>query len=310
MKALPLALGTVVGLAACASAPNAAPGAAPGQSTAAQVVSPAEWVAACADAPQGNEGWTVPAPPVRVFGNTYMVGTCGINALLVVTDEGAVLLDSGMPEAAPLIAANIERAGIRLADVKWLLSSHEHLDHVGATAELQRMTGAQAAALEPARQPLTTGEPWPYDPQATIIPRFTGFRIDRVVTDGGSITLGGTTFTAHSTPVHTPGSTSWTWQSCEGGTCRTMTYMDSLSTPAADDYRFTAHPDYVAGVRAAFAKAATVPCGMLFTPHPEASNLPARLAGSAALADPAGCAAYVARAEANFATRLANEAQP
>lgn len=302
MKALSLTLCAAVSLASCAPAES------PAQTAAARVLPPSEWVAACADAPQGSEGWVVPAPPAHVYGNTFMVGTCGINALLVVTDDGAVLLDSGMPEAASLIAANIERVGVRLTDVKWLLSSHEHLDHVGATAELQRLTGAQAAAVKPARQPLATGEPWPYDPQATIIPRFTGFRVDRIVTDGGSITLGDTTFTAHSTPVHTPGSTSWTWQSCEGGTCQTMTYMDSLSTPAAEDYRFAEHPDYVAGVRAAFAKAATVPCGILFTPHPEASNLPARLAGSAALADPAGCAAYVARAAANFATRLADEA--
>ncbi|MXO71585.1 subclass B3 metallo-beta-lactamase [Alteraurantiacibacter buctensis] len=304
MKALPITLCAALALASCAPAP------APSQSVAAQVVTPAQWVAACADAPQGSDGWVKPAPPTRIYGNTYMVGTCGITALLVVTDDGAVLLDTGMPEAAPLIAANIEKVGVRLADVKWLLSSHEHLDHVGATAELQRMTGALTAALEPARQPLQTGEPWPYDPQATIIPRFTGFAIDSVIQDGGSITLGDTTFVAHSNPVHTPGSTSWTWQSCEGSRCQTMAYMDSLSTPAADDYRFTDHPDYVAGVRAAFAKAATVPCGVLITPHPEASNLAARLSGSAPLADPAGCAAYAARAEATFATRLAGEARP
>ena len=304
MKALPITLCAALILASCA------PAQVPAQTAATNVATPAEWVAACADAPEGRDGWVVPAPATRVFGNTYMVGTCGIMALLVVTDDGAVLVDSGMPEAAPLVAANIAQVGVRLADVKWLLSSHEHLDHVGATAELQRMTGAQTAALEPARQPLQTGEPWPFDPQASIIPRFTGFAIDRVLPDGGSITLGGTTFTAHSTPVHTPGSTSWTWQSCEGGTCRTISYMDSLSTPAADDYRFTDHPDYVAGVRAAFAKAAAVPCGMLFTPHPEASNLPARLSGSAPLADPAGCAAYAAQGEANFTQRLAGEARP
>src|SRR5512147_76163 len=163
MKALPLTLCALAGLAACAPAP------APTQSATSQVVTPAEWVSACADAPEGSDGWVVPAPPVRVSGNTYLVGTCGITALLVVTDEGAVLLDSGMPDAAPLIAANIEAVGVRPEDVKWLLSSHEHLDHVGATAALQRLTGAQTAALEPARQPLATGEPWPYDPQATII---------------------------------------------------------------------------------------------------------------------------------------------
>ena len=266
----------------------------------------AERQAQCANAGDGREAWVAPAPPVRIFGNTYDVGTCGITALLVTSPEGHVLLDTGMPEVAEQIVANIRALGADPADVAWLLSSHEHLDHVGATAEVKRLTGARAAALVKAQQPLETGEPWPEDPQLTIIPRFEGFAIDRVMQDGDTLEVGGMTFTIHATPAHTPGSTSWTWESCEDGNCWTMTYADSLSTPAADSYRFSDHEDYATGARKGFAAAAALPCGILLTPHPSASGMDERLA-SGTPANPSACRAYASQAEANFDRRLAGE---
>ena len=266
----------------------------------------AERQAQCADAGDGQEAWVAPAPPVRIFGNTYDVGTCGITALLVTSPEGHVLLDTGMPEVAGQIVANIRALGANPADVAWLLSSHEHLDHVGASAEVKRLTGAKAAALVKAQQPLETGEPWSEDPQLAIIPRFEGFAIDRVMQDGETLQVGGTTFTIHATPAHTPGSTSWTWESCEDGVCRTVAYADSISTPAADDYRFSDHPDYVARLRTGFAAVAALPCDILLTPHPSASEMDERLAAGAPY-DPAACAAYARTGEANFDRRLAGE---
>jgi metallo-beta-lactamase class B len=262
-----------------------------------------EWQDQC----NGKDGWTDPGPPFHVFGNTYYVGTCGITALLVTAPDGHVLLDSGMTDAAPLVAANIERLGFRLSDVKWLLSSHEHLDHVGATAELKRLTGAQVVALEVAKQPLESGKPYPEDPQAGI-PPFEGFTVDRTLADGETLAIGGLTITAHSTPAHTPGSTSWTWQSCENGTCRTIAYADSITTPAAEGYRFSDHPDYVAKVRTGFDKVEQLDCGILLTPHPGASGMKERLAGERPLTDPAACAAYAEAARARFERLLLEEA--
>lgn len=274
-----------------------------------QIFTPADfsqWQQQCSDAGNGMDSWTAPAPPIRIFGNTFDVGTCGITALLVTSPQGHVLIDSGMPEAAPLVAANIEQLGVDLADVKWLLSSHEHLDHVGATKALQHMTGARTAALARARQPLETGRPRPEDPQAAIIPTFEGFAIDLVLDHGETLQAGSTTFTAHSTPAHTPGSTSWTWRSCEGQNCLTIAYADSLSTPSADDYRFGEHPDYVTQVLAGFDAAANLPCDILLTPHPSASGMIERLTNGA-LQDQEGCAAYSREAASNFQTRLAEE---
>ncbi len=267
----------------------------------------ADWQAQCAGAGSGREAWTAPAPPFRVFGNTYYVGTCGIAALLVTSADGNVLLDTGMAQAAPLVRANIERLGYPVTSVKALLSSHEHLDHVGATAELRRLSGGETVALRSAVRPLETGKPYPQDPQAAMIPPFDGFPIDKVIEDGEMFRLGSLAFTAHSTPSHTPGSTSWTWQSCEGDKCLTIAYADSLSTPAAEGYRFADHPDYVAQVRRGFEVVADLPCDILMTPHPGASDMAERFGGKMAIVDPVGCKHYAHTSAARFEQLLASE---
>src|SRR3990170_5693986 len=85
------------------------------------------FAAACKD----WDEWDKPAPPVRIHGNTYLVGTCGISAILVTGSDGHILIDSGTEAGADLVADNIRRLGFKLGDVKYLLHSHEHLDHVG-----------------------------------------------------------------------------------------------------------------------------------------------------------------------------------
>ena len=91
----------------------------------------------------GRDGWSDAAPPAHVFGNTYMVGTCGITALLIVTPEGHFLIDGATDEAAEGIAANIRELGFDPTDVRTLLITHEHLDHAGGIAKLKQITGAK-----------------------------------------------------------------------------------------------------------------------------------------------------------------------
>src|SRR5688572_25254023 len=97
-----------------------------------------KWAATCGD----STDWDQPAPPVRIHGNTYLVGTCGISAILVTGSEGHVLIDSGTEKGAEIVADNIRQLGFRLRDIKFLLHSHEHHDHVGGIARLQQLTGA------------------------------------------------------------------------------------------------------------------------------------------------------------------------
>ncbi|MBB5716083.1 subclass B3 metallo-beta-lactamase [Sphingomonas aerophila] len=262
---------------------------------------------ALAAACRGKDGWTDPAPPARVYGNTYDVGTCGIVALLVTSPKGHILIDGGPAEAAPLVAANIERLGFRLRDVRYLMNTHEHHDHAGGLAELQRRTGATLVARAPAKKALETGRGEPADPQFTILERYPGARVGRVIGDGGRVTLGGLVLTAHATPGHAPGSTSWTWRSCEAGRCVTVTYADSISSISSDEYRFAAHPALVATFRATMAKVAALPCDLLVTPHPAASHFYERLARTEPLIDPAGCRRYAERGRQALDARLAKE---
>jgi metallo-beta-lactamase class B len=103
---------------------------------------PAAKLAAC----EGKDGWSDAAPPAHVFANVYDVGTCGITVLLIASDAGHILIDGATGEAAPGILANIRKLGLDPADVRILLSSHEHLDHVGGLAALKAATGARMIA--------------------------------------------------------------------------------------------------------------------------------------------------------------------
>ena len=256
----------------------------------------------------GRDGWSEPAVPQRIFGNVWYVGTCGITALLITSPQGHVVIDGGPRDAGGLIAASIERAGYRLRDVRWILSSHEHHDHAGGIAELARLTGARVAATRVNAAVLASGTPAPDDPQTGDLSGFTPVKAARILADGEVLRLGPIAITAHATPGHSPGSTSWTWQACEGRTCHRLAYADSLSAVSAPGYRFTAHPAYVQRFRQALAKVAGLDCDLVITPHPSASGLFPRLAGSVPLAAPGACRAYAAQGTAGLDARLAREA--
>lgn len=310
MNRLPFLLPPAFLLAACSSAPGtAAPSERPAETASArlarQALAPARLVAACKD----HDGWGDPAPPARLYGNTYYVGTCGISAILITGAAGHVLIDGGIPEAAPLVLANIKAAGFDPRDVRWILSSHEHFDHAGALAALQRATGAKVAALPAAAQVLESGKADPADPQYGGLDAFPAVHVDKRLTDGEKLTLGNITLTARATLAHAAGSTSWTWQSCDDqGKCLTIAYADSASAISAKGYRFTDHPERIAAVRQGYTRIAELPCDLLVTPHPGASDLFARLAGTAPLVDPTACRAYAAAATARFDQRLSDEA--
>lgn len=260
-------------------------------------------LAAC----RGRDGWSDAAPPTRIFANVYDVGSCGIVVLLITSDAGHILIDGATAQAAPHIAANIRALGLNLADVRIILNSHEHIDHAGGIAALKRLTGAKLYARAPAVRALETGLAGPGDPQAGLSARFSGAHVDRIVADGTVVRLGPLALSAHATPGHTAGSTSWTWRSCDGRTCHDIAYVDSLTAISAPAYRFTGHPAYLATFNTTLRRVAVLPCDLLITPHPGASGLYERLAGKAPLVDRAACTGYAAVARAGLDERLARE---
>jgi metallo-beta-lactamase class B len=238
-----------------------------------------------------------------------MVGTCGIVSLLVTSPKGHILIDGATAEAAPFIADNIRNLGYQPTDVRYLVSSHEHLDHVGGLAALKGITGGRMLARAEAGKSLETGISDPTDPQLAILPPFAGIKVDQIVSDGETITLGPIKMTAIATPGHAPGGTSWTWKSCEGATCHQFVFADSLGAVSADGYRFTDHPAYVAVLRATMKRVSEwQPCDVLIAPHPAQSRFFERLSGKEPLADPAGCAIYAKAAMERLDVRLLKEA--
>lgn len=261
-----------------------------------------------ADACENREGYTDQAPPTRIFGDTWYIGTCGITVVMIKTAAGLALIDGGPAKAPPMITASLRRLGYDIRQVRWILSSHQHDDHAGGIVELQRLSGAKLIVGPEAAQVLRTGEPDPDDPQYGELHRFAPPRVDRVLKDGQTIDLGGVAITAHDTPAHMLGSTSWTWRSCAKRICRAIALTDSLTTISVPGYRFTDHPQRIAEVRRGFATAAELPCDILVTPHPGASDLIVRLAGRAPLVNADACRAYAAAASQRFEQRLASEA--
>ena len=262
------------------------------------------WAAAC----DGSDDWTKPAPPVRIHANTYDVGTCGITSILIVGDQGDILIDGGPEEAAELIADNIRRLGYRVGDIRFILHSHEHFDHVGGIAKLQRLSGATVVSSVPAKKVLETGTPSGDDPQSGTLKPFPPASVGRTIVDGQEVRLGNLMLTAIATPGHTPGALSWRWVSCDGGVCRTIVYADSLSPVSSPAYRFGDPPAYLAAYRASIAKLAVSPCEILITPHPSASHMPERFALGKPMLDENACRDYAAGLTKNLDARLAKEA--
>lgn len=169
--------------------------------------------------------WRQPFDPIRIVGNVYYVGTRGLSSFLIVTPAGGVLIDSGEAASVPFIRANVERLGLRLSDVRLLLAGHAHYDHIGGQAELTRLTGALTVAMDADLEAIESG----VDRSALGSQGWTPIKIDRVVKDGDTVSLGGMTLTAHLTPGHTQGCTTWTTDVVEDGRRYKVAFVCSVT---------------------------------------------------------------------------------
>ncbi len=148
-----------------------------------------------------------------LIGNIYYVGASDLASYLIATDEGHFLIDTGVSEMGSVIRENIENLGFRLQDIRYILQSHAHFDHIQGHAVMQRLTGAQvlvmdddAAAMEAGRDLSPLGfEGW--EPVS----------VDRRLTHGERLSLGGTTMVATKAPGHTPGCTTWSLETEDSG---------------------------------------------------------------------------------------------
>lgn len=264
------------------------------------------------------ESWKSAVPPRTLLGNIHYVGTSGIAAYLITTPAGHFLIDTGFDDTADQLLASIEHLGFRPADIRFLLGSHAHVDHAGGHARVQRRTGAQVIASAADARLLASGGADDYSPFPRQLMRYPPVTADRIVAQGDTVTLGGVTLTAHLTPGHTAGATTWSMTVRHAGREYAVVFLSSLSlVPGTRLLRNPLHPDLVADYEQAFRRLATLPCDVFFGFHvsPAAlETLATRLRriesgeGPNPFHDPGtGWKAQLASAEQVFRTQLAAE---
>jgi metallo-beta-lactamase class B len=260
--------------------------------------------------------WHAPQDPFAVYGNTYYVGTGGISAVLITSPAGHVLIDGGPTGSSAQIAGHVRKLGFKVEDIRYILSGHEHFDHAGGIADLQKMSGAVVLGSPPDVAVLRSGQPDKRDAQYPSLQAMTPVANTRAVRDGEVVKVGPLAITAHFTPGHTMGATSWTWQSSEGGRTMHMVYADSVTAVVADGRSFSRNPLYPnarADIERSIATVESLDCDVLVSAHPEFSGLWEKKAGQAQLGNMAfvdrdGCRKYAAKAREMLAKTLAAEA--
>lgn len=261
------------------------------------------------------KAWNQDQAPFQIYGNTYYVGPHGLSSVLITSPQGHVLIDGALPQSAPLIAKHVEQLGFKLADVKVILNSHTHFDHAGGIAELQQLSGATVIASDKAAPVLKSGRVGPDDPQVGHLLPFPAVRNVEALGRRSSIAVGTLQLTVIHTPGHSPGGTSWRWQSCEAGRCLNMIYSDSLNAVADRAFKYggdARYPSAAKDLTSSMAAIAAAPCDILITAHPELSGLWSTIdeqghGDRARLNDPAACKRYVETTRQLLEQRLASE---
>jgi metallo-beta-lactamase class B len=215
--------------------------------------------------PEERAAWNKPVTPFRIIENLYYVGVEGVSAFLITTSQGSILLDGGFPETAPLIEQSISNLGFRLSDVKFLVNSHAHYDHCGGLTELKKRSGAKMIASQGDMTGSSDSRRLNcLDPARPLSP----VEVDRIIADNDAIQLGGAVLTAHLTPGHTKGCTTWTMPVSSGG--KTYQVMFYCSTTVAGNRLVgnVEYPKIASDYQQTFAKLRLLPCDIFLAPHP------------------------------------------
>ena len=236
-------------------------------------------------------------PPHKVIGNIYYVGTETLSSYLITTPQGHILVDTTYERNVPVIRDSVEKLGFKFTDIKIVLGSHAHADHQEGDAMVKELTGAQVMAMEqdiPALQNMPRGKTHP---------------IDRVLHDGDKVTLGNVTLTAHLTPGHTRGCTTWTMKVDDGGKSYDVVIIGSMGvnpgTALVNNRQVPQIADeYIQGFKVMH----SLPCDVPLGSHPGMYNMAEKYAklgkGANPFIDPAGYKAELDLVEGIFTRAL------
>src|SRR4029077_16387057 len=165
---------------------------------------------------QETPDWTNPFPPYRIIGNIYYVGSQGLAVYLIATPQGNILINSNLEKSVPMIRDSVEKLGFRFSDTKILLISHAHWDHCSGSAAVKELTGAKYMVMDADVPEIEAGGKGNFQYGDSPTSRYQPTKVDRGLHDGDEGRLGDPVLTAHLTPGHTKGTTTWTMKAKEG----------------------------------------------------------------------------------------------
>lgn len=254
--------------------------------------------------------WTEPFPPHKIADNLYYVGSKGLASYLITTPQGNIIINSSLESSVPLIQASVEKLGFKFSDTKILLISHAHWDHDAGSAALKKATGAQYMVMDADVSVVESGGTTDFqygNDKSTLYP---AAKVDRILHDGDTVRLGNITLTAHKTPGHTKGCTTWSMKATDGGKTYDVVIIGSPNVNTG--YKLvnnTRYPEIAKDYETTFRVLKSLPCDIFLGAHGDYYGMLAKYpklqaGGANPFIDPAGYKAYVAEREQAFRNEL------
>ncbi len=261
-------------------------------------------------AAQNDQSWSEPFPPHRIAGDLYYVGTRGLASYLITTPQGHILINSGLESSVPLIEASVERLGFRFTDIRILLVSHAHWDHNAGSALVKQKTRANYQVMEPDVAVTEDGGKSDFFYGNSPASLYPATKVDRILHDGDKVKLGGAVLTAHLTPGHTKGCTTWTMKVKEGDKTYDVVIVGSPNVNAGFKLVNNAKYQQIAkDYSLTFAVLQSLPCDIFLGAHGSYYGLESKFLrlpkeGFQVFVDPGGYRAYVAERQGAFLREL------
>jgi metallo-beta-lactamase class B len=256
--------------------------------------------------PIATGAWFEPAEPLRIAGPIHYVGTRDLAAYLITTPQGHILLDGAMPPSAGLIDASIRKLGFKPEDIRILLTTQAHVDHVGTLAHFKKISGASVQAMAAEVDLLGSGGKLDYVFANTPSFQFAPVTVDRALKDGDTVTLGGITMTARHTPGHTRGCTTYLMSVEDGGRSYAVVFPGSLAVnPGTRLVKDPSYPGIADDYRRSIRLLEALRPDIFLAAHASAFNLDAKRAraaqeGARAFVDPDGYRRWLENARTTF----------
>ena len=262
---------------------------------------------------QSDPSWTEPFPAFKIVGNVYYVGSRGLASYLIATPQGHVLINSNLESSPPQIRDSVEKLGFHFSDVKILLISHAHWDHDAGSAQIKKLTGAQYMVMDADVPVVESGGKADFQYGNSPANLYPPTKVDRVLHDGDEVRLGGVVLTAHLTPGHTKGCTTWTLKANDAGKSYNVVIVGSPNVNPG--YKLVNNPQYpqiAADYEKMFRVLKQLPCDIFLGAHGSYYNMEAKFAklksgGANPFIDPEGYQRLVTEKEQEFRSELAKQ---